>query len=154
MAAPFPSANQLNLSTAWAATQQLAQQVKNNVQSWLNMANAGNMSGAALITIPATIAGWITLFQTYGAILGTTVGVAFVQNQLNNPTFDIVGSGTQMTTVLNAIAADAKNAVPVDGGGFMELQSWNGSSVNNATFTAAALATFIADCNTLIADIT
>lgn len=154
MTSPFPSStgtNTLTLQRALDSAQALASVVKSQVNGWIAQANSGNMQAVQIIGIPGWLNAQNVTFSAYAAVPGLG---AYAQAAFASQIPDIVASFAQMQAAITATALWVTTNFPKDSGNFLQAVTYDASgNLVYQTFTAAALAGFIAQLQALLATI-
>lgn len=154
--AAFPSSSgtyQESLDSAWRRIREMASYVKSRTVSLNTAAAAGSISSSLILDYATFLADAKIALQSAASVQGIA---AYAQEQIADPTFDIVASYTDMVNAINSVTAWVIANFPKDANGFLLAKTFtavNDGRTQDRTFTPAQTATLRTVLDTLTATI-
>ena len=152
----FPSSNgtrQESVAAAWTRARDLAASVKTRTSALSTAAAAEAISSTAILEYAMLLADVKIRLQSAASVSGIA---AYAQNQIADPTFDIVSSFNDMVAAITAVQNWIVTNFPKDGNGFLLAKTFMGDNsgrTQDRTFTPAQTATLRTVLNNLVATI-
>jgi hypothetical protein len=135
---PFPSnsgTTQISLSDAWTLTRSYMNLIKTNTQQLRTASETGNVNAEYILT-------YATKLIDYKVELQKTVNVtglaAYAQEQINNPTINIVTEYNAVIQALDSVVAWIINNMPKDQDGYLLITQF--AAQNNGRTTSRSFA--------------
>jgi hypothetical protein len=147
----FPSANLNDLTLAWAVIRNAAADIKRKTDQLSTAAAVTTISGQQIITYLQELVG---LRATMVAYISTPGLLAYVREQVNSGTVDVVAEWNTMNGTITGVVDWVRNNFPKDANGYLlDRQLDAAGVVQLRTFTPATLTGLVAQLNTLSATI-
>lgn len=154
--AAFPSTSgsvQESLDSAWRRARQVAGDIKQRTTMLNNAAAAGNISSSAILSYATQLADAKVALASVASVSG--IG-AYAQEQIADPTFDIVTSFNDMVAAVDAVTAWIIANFPKDGDGYLLATLFspdNNGRTQDRQFTPVQTANLRTALNGLLATI-
>jgi hypothetical protein len=142
--APFPSnigTSPENVEAAWRRAREIAGTVKQRTNALSTASAAGSIPSTDILGYAQLLADAKTKLQAAASVSGIA---AYAQEQIGDPTFDVVASFTDMMSGINGVIAWIITNFPKDGNGFLLAKTFtvdNSGRTQDRTFTPAQTAT-------------